>query len=74
MVVHQNKCEKYPFFYKQILKFINSKIREKINFLITVSRATIQSIKTNSNLLTARTKTKIIHNGVKIEKFKKKII
>ena len=71
LVVH-HKCEKYPFFYKQILKFINSKIREKINFLITVSRATMQSIKTNSNLLTARTKTKIIHNGVKIEKFKKK--
>lgn len=71
LVVH-HKCETYPFFYEQILKFINSKIREKINFLITVSRATMQSIKTNSNLWNSNIHTKIIHNGIKVESFKRK--
>ena len=71
LVIH-HKCEKYPLFFKTILKYINKKIRNSIDNLVTVSNATLKSIKENSNLYSKHKGAKVIHNGVKIESFKKK--
>jgi len=71
LVIH-HKCEHYPIFFKTILKFINHKIGQKIDCLVTVSKATLKSIKKNSNLWNSNILTKIIHNGIKVESFKKK--
>ncbi|MBD1144428.1 glycosyltransferase [Pelagibacterales bacterium SAG-MED37] len=71
LVVH-HKCDDYPIFFKTILKFINYKIGNKINYLVTVSKSTLKSIKKNSNLYNNNVNTKIIHNGVKVENFKNK--
>ena len=71
LVIH-HKCENYPIFLKTVLKFINYKISKKINFLVTVSKSTLKSIKKNSNLCNSNVNTKIIHNGIKIERFKNK--
>ena len=59
-------------FFKTILKFINYKVSQKINYLITVSKATLETIKNNSNLYNHYVNTKIIHNGIKVENLKKK--
>lgn len=71
LVIH-HKCENYPIFFKTVLKFINYKIVQKINYLVTVSKSTLKSIKRNSNLYNSNVNIKIIHNGVKIESFKNK--
>ena len=71
LVIH-HKCENYPIFFKTVLKIINYKIGQKINYLVTVSKSTLKSIKRNSNLYNSNVNAKIIHNGVKVESFKNK--
>jgi len=70
-VIH-HACVKPPIFFKFTFKIIDYYIKKSLTSLITVSEATRETVKENSNLLNnTNLKNKVIHNGVPKNHFKK---
>ena len=72
MVVH-HKCLKPPLFMGFIFKIIDHLLSKTLTSLISVSKATEETLLNNSNLFkNGRLKGHVIHNGVPVNEFSRK--
>ena len=73
IIVIHHACEKPPLFMGAVFKIIDYFLRKTLTSLITVSKATRETVFYNSNLLSSdQLKGDVIHNGVPTNKFVKK--
>lgn len=71
LIIHH--CYTKPIFWKILIESINLILGTFLSGIIFVSKATMNSIEKNSNLLFfSGKKTKVIHNGIDIKPFNKK--
>ena len=69
MVVH-HECVRPPLFMGFVFKIIDYFIAKSLTSLISVSKATKETLVSNSNLLSQNSLNgHVIHNGVPINKF-----
>ena len=73
IIVIHHACEKPPLFMGIVFKIIDYFLSKTLTSLISVSKATKETLFYNSNLLSGnRLKGYVIHNGVPVNKFTKK--
>ena len=73
IIVIHHACEKPPLFMGVVFKIIDYFLSKILTSLISVSKATKETVFYNSNLLSSdQLKGYVIHNGISVNKFAKK--
>jgi len=73
VIVIHHACEKPPLFMGAVFKIINYFLSKTLTSLISVSKATKETVFYNSTLLSSdQLKGHVIHNGVPVNKFAKR--